>query len=49
MSSDHPLEAVQDAGDPTHATPDTANAASNESDTVFDFSQLEGKDARQQV
>jgi len=49
MASDHSLEAVQDAGGPTHVTPGNANAASNEPDTVFDFSQLEGKDARQQV
>lgn len=49
MASDHSLEAVQDAGGPPHVTPGSANAASNEPDTGFDFSQLEEKDVRQQV
>ena len=49
MTSDHSLEAVQDAGPPPHITLGSANAASNEPDSDFDFSQLEGRDARQQV
>lgn len=49
MTSDHSFEVVQDAGPPSHVTPSSANAASNESDTDFDFSQLEGMDTRQQV
>lgn len=49
MTSDHSLEAVQDAGPLPHVTPGGANAASNEPDSNFDFSQLEGKDTRQQV
>jgi hypothetical protein len=46
MTSDRPHEAVQDAA---HVTPGSASAASNVLDTVFNFSQLEGKDAGQQV
>ena len=49
MTSDRPHEAVQDAGGSAHVTPSSNNAASNVVDTVFNFSQLEGKDAGQQV
>lgn len=49
MISDPSLEAVQDTGASTHVTPSSANTASNELDTVFSLTQLEGKDAGQQV
>jgi hypothetical protein len=49
MTSDHSFEVVQDAGGLSHVTPGSANTASNEPDTDFDFSQLEGMDTRQQV
>ena len=49
MTSDRPHEAVQDAGSSTHVTPCSANSSSNALDTVFNLSQLEGKDAGQQV
>ncbi|SRR5216684_2591747 len=49
MTSDRPHEAVQDAGSSAHVTPSSANSSSNALDTVFNFSQLEGKDAGQQV
>jgi len=49
MISDPSLEAVQDSGPSTHVTLSSANTASNELDTVFNLSQLEGMDAGQQV
>lgn len=49
MTSDRPHEAVQDAAGSTHGTPGSANATSNVLDSGFSFSQLEGKDAGQQV
>jgi hypothetical protein len=49
MISDLSLEAVQDAGSSTHVTPSSANTTSNELDTIFNLSQLEGMDAGQQV
>ena len=44
MTSDRSHEAVQDV-----VTPSSANSTSNALDSVFNFSQLEGKDAGQQV
>ncbi|KAF8501078.1 Rapamycin-insensitive companion of mTOR, N-term-domain-containing protein, partial [Russula emetica] len=49
MTSDRPHEAVQDAGGSAHVTPSSANSSSNVLDTIFNFSQLEGKDAGQQL
>lgn len=49
MTSDRPHEVVQDAGSSAHVTPSSANSSSNTLDTVFNLSQLEGKDAGQQV
>ena len=49
MMSDPSLEAVQDSAASTLVNPSIANTASNELDTVFGFSQLEGKDTGQQV
>jgi hypothetical protein len=49
MTSDHSHEAVQDAVGSAHSTPSSATATSNELDSIFNFSQLEGKDAGQQV
>jgi hypothetical protein len=49
MTSDRLHEAVQDAGGSAHVTPSSASSPSNALDTVFNFSQLEGKDAGQQV
>jgi hypothetical protein len=49
MTSDRPHEAVQDAGGSAHVTPNSPNSSSNVLDTVFNFSQLEGKDAGQRV
>ena len=49
MTSDRPHESVQDAGGSAHVTPSSTNSSSNPLNTVFSFSQLEGKDAGQQV
>lgn len=49
MTSDRLHEAVQDAGGSAHVTPSSANSSSNALDTVFNFSQLEGKDTGQQL
>lgn len=49
MTSDRLHEAVQDAGGSAHVTPSSASSPSNALDTVFNFSQLEGKDAGQQL
>lgn len=49
MTSDRSHEAVQDAGGSAHVTPSSTSSSSNALDTVFSFSQLEGKDAGKQV
>ena len=47
MTTDWSYEAFQDAGG--HVNPSSSNSTSNELDTVFDFTQLQGKDVGQQV
>ena len=49
MTVDRPFESFQDAGSSAQAIPTTSNSVPNELDGVFDFFQLEGKDAPQQV
>ncbi|KAI9458810.1 Rapamycin-insensitive companion of mTOR, N-term-domain-containing protein [Russula earlei] len=49
MTSDRSHEAVQDVEGTSHVTHTSSNAASSELDSVFNFSQLEGKDAGQQL
>jgi len=49
MASDRSHDAVQDVEGATHITVNIVNAVINELDSVFNFSQLEGKDAGQQV
>lgn len=47
MTTDWSYEAFQDAGGHAHVNPNSGNSASNELDSVFDFTQLQGKDAGQ--
>lgn len=49
MTTDRSYEAFQDAGGQAHVNPSSVNSTSNELDSVFDFIQLQGKDAGQQV
>ncbi|KAI0304497.1 Rapamycin-insensitive companion of mTOR, N-term-domain-containing protein [Multifurca ochricompacta] len=50
MTVDRSFEAFQDVGSPTHVVLSSANSTtSNELDSVFDFSHLEGKDAGKQL
>jgi rapamycin-insensitive companion of mTOR len=48
MTTDWSYEAFQDAGAHAHVNPSSSNSTSNELDSVFDFTQLQGKDAGQQ-
>lgn len=49
MTTDWSYEAFQDAGGHAHVNPSSSSSTSNVLDTVFDFTQLQGKDAGQQV
>lgn len=48
MTTDWSYEAFQDAGGHAHVNPSSSNSTSNELDTVFDLTQLQGKDVGQQ-
>jgi len=49
MTTDWSYEAFQDAGGHAHPNLSSGNSTSNEPNSVFDFTQLQGKDSGQQV
>ena len=49
MTTDWSYEAFQDAGGHAPVNPSSVNSSLTELDSVFDFTQLQGKDAGQQV